>query len=337
MDAEAQFSSRRIKKNNRRISKYKGTQSFTKQKQYQRIGFSVNAMNYFGEISPTSSFVSTDIKFTRPGFSIFGSHRFAPRWSAEAAYSWGTVGGDDFNSADPNDDDAVYRYVRNLSFRNRVSELSFTVVADLYENYATYISRVGLTPYAFLGISVLYHNPQGKVDENSSLAEAGQWVKLKPLGTEGQHSDFYNNKTYSNVQISIPFGLGVRYRLNQVIDLSFQFGLRFLFFDYIDDISGGYVDLGALDSDLARAMSDRSMELTSAFNSPRDMIRVSEVTRIQTYVGVDGNTYTVFNGYGSDLHPDNIRGNKNNDDLLLYTQIRIAYIIGGSFARAKYR
>lgn len=320
------------------MSNYKGTQSFSKHKQYQKIGFSVNAMNYFGEISPTSSFASTDIKFTRPGFSVFGTHRFGPRYTVEAAFSWGTFSGSDFESADPNDDQAVYRYVRNMSFRNRVSELSFIVMADWFKNFATYISRVQLTPYAFLGVAGFHHNPQGFVNPNSGLAEAGTWVKLKPLGTEGQQSDLYANKPYSNFQFSIPFGIGARYRLNQVLDLEFQFGFRWLLFDYIDDVSGGYVDLGALDSDLARAMSDRSMELTDArTGSPRDFNRISEVTRLQTYTGVDGNTYTVFAGYGSDNHPDNIRGNKNNNDLLLYTQLRISYVLGGNFMRAKYR
>ncbi len=338
-DSYAQINRRKVKKNNKNISKYKGTRAgFTKEKQYTKVGFSVNAMNYFGEVAPTSSFVSTDIKFTRPGFTIFGSHRIGPRYTVEAAFSWGTVSSSDFKSANPDDDQAVFRYVRNLSFRNRISELSTVFIADWFENNATYISRINLTPYAFAGLSVFHHDPQARVNEESSLPEAGSWVKLKPLGTEGQFSEKYNLDTYSNWQISIPFGLGVRYRLNQVLDLSFQFGFRFLFFDYIDDISGNYVDLGELDSDLARELSDRSQEPTSAkTNDPRDMNRVAQVTSDQTYVGADGRTYDVFAGYGSDTHPDNIRGNKNNNDLILYTQFRISYIIGGSFMRAKYR
>jgi len=328
-----------IRKNNKAASKYKGTHTgFPKHKQYQQIGISLNAMNYFGEIAPTSSFVSTDIKFTRPGVSIFGSHRFGARYSVEASYSWGTFSSSDFTAADPSDTEAVYRYVRNLSFRNRIHELAGTLVADWFENHATYISRVQITPYAFVGFSVFYHDPQARVNQDSGLAEAGEWVKLRPLGTEGQLSDTYNFKQYSKVQIAIPFGIGARYRLNQVMDISFQFSLRWLFFDYIDDVSGGYVDLGALDSDLARAMSDRSQELTSAKNNElRDMNRVGQVTRNQTYIGVDGNSYDVFAGYGSDGNPNNIRGNKNNNDLLLYTQIRLSYVIGGSFMRAKYR
>jgi len=326
-----QLNRRQMKKNNKNMSRFKGRKnSFTKQKQYLSAGFSINALNYFGDIAPLSSAVSTDISFTRPGVSLWGSYRFGPRYTVE--------GGSDYSAADPNDDQSVFRYIRNLSFRNRIHELSGVLIVDYYENNASYISRVRLTPYAFIGIAGFYHNPEAKVNENSSLPEAGQWIKLKPLGTEGQKSDLYDNKTYSSFQFTIPFGIGVRYRLNQLLDVSFQFSIRYLFFDYIDDISKKYVDLGALDTDLARELSDRSQEATSAkSNGTRDFIRIDAFTSDETYVGVDNNTYDVFSGYGSDQNPNNIRGNVNNNDFLLYTQIRIGYIIGGSFRRAKYR
>jgi hypothetical protein len=139
--------------------------------------------------------------------------------------------------------------------------------------------------------------------------------------------------------VAIPFGIGVRYRVNQVLDASFQIGVRYIFFDYIDDVSGNYVDLGAFGSDeLARELSDRSRELTSARkNEARNFSIIDQYTGNQTYIGSDGNTYDVYAGYGSDTHPSNIRGNVSDNDLFVYTQIRIAYIIGGSFTRAKYR
>jgi len=335
-DSFGQLNAREIRRKNKRIGQYRGTQSFSKHFQYQSIGFAINSLTYFGEIAPTSSFSSTDINFTRPGFTIFGTHRYGPRNTIEAAFSWGTVGGDDFSSADPSDDDAVYRYIRNLSFRNRISELSVVLLWDWLPNYQTYTSKVKFTPYGYAGLGLMYHNPKTKVNENSSLAEAGQWVKLRDLGTEGQNSDIYDKKKYSPIQITIPFGLGIRYGFNQLIDFSFQAGFRWLFTDYIDDVSGGYVDLGALDSDLARAMSDRSMELTSVTGEPRDFNRISEVTNLYTYTGVDGNQYTVFVGYGNDKG-DNIRGQKNRNDIIFMAQIRITYILGGSIARAKYR
>lgn len=336
----AQLKRNTIKRNNKQASNFKGQKSrFPKHKRYATAGISVNALNYFGDITPASGALSTDVSFTRPGISIWGSYRIGVRYSLEAAYSWGTLSSSDYTSADPNNENDVFRYIRNLSFRNRINELSTVFVVDYLENNSGYISRVQLTPYGFIGVSGFLHNPQARVNENSTLAEAGQWVDLRPLGTEGQYSDDYNVSAYSKLQVAIPFGIGVRYRLNQVLDASFQIGVRYLFFDYIDDVSGNYVDLGAFGSDeLARELSDRSRELTSARkNEARDFTIIDQFTGNQTYVGSDGNTYDVYAGYGSDTHPSNIRGNTTDNDLFVYTQIRIAYIIGGSFNRAKYR
>ena len=337
-DSFGQLNAGQIRRKNRKIGQYRGSQKFGRHFQYQAIGFSVNAMNYFGEVAPRASFTSTDIKYTRPGFSIYATHRYGPRWTAEASYTWGTISADDFTATDPSIDDDLPRYIRNISFRNRISELSFSITADLKKNHATYTSRVGFTPFAFAGLALIYHNPQGKVNENSSLPEAGEWVKLRPLGTEGQYSEHYAAKPYSRLQVAIPFGIGVRYRLTSLLDLSLKVGVRWLFTDYIDDVSGSYVDLGALDSDLAKAMSDRSMETTALNGEVRDFERIMEWTNPETYVSkYDGQTYTVWNGFGSDNHSSNIRGNKNYNDIITSLQIRIAYILGGSVAKAKYR
>ncbi|UII27870.1 porin family protein [Fulvivirga maritima] len=44
---------------------------------------------------------------------------------------------------------------------------------------------------------------------------------------------------YSNVQPSIPFGLGIKYILNPKWYLGVEFGARKTFFDYLDNVSGG--------------------------------------------------------------------------------------------------
>ena len=49
----AQFNRKSIKKNNKRIASYRGKKSgFGKQNVYSGVGFSVNALNYFGDLSP---------------------------------------------------------------------------------------------------------------------------------------------------------------------------------------------------------------------------------------------------------------------------------------------
>jgi len=225
-----------------------------------------------------------------------------------------------------------FRYQRNLSFRNQIKELSVVANFDLFENSATYISRADWTPYAFLGVAVLLHNPQALAPDTdldgNPLPEAGKWVDLQPLGTEGQYAALqdtdvnFGATAYNKLQIAIPMGIGARFRLNEVFDLSVEFGFRYLFTDYIDDVSKNYVDLGVFGNDeLAKAMSYRTSEVaTPTFN----------------YTGRDGKNYDVVAGYGSES-VSNMRGNKDNKDIYMVTTFKLSYIIGKSFHKAKFR
>jgi hypothetical protein len=51
------------------------------------------------------------------------------------------------------------------------------------------------------------------------------------------------NAEYSNVQPAIPFGGGMKYVLNPKWYVSFEFGVRKTFFDYLDNISDGDLSL----------------------------------------------------------------------------------------------
>ena len=306
------------------------------------LGVSVDAINYFGDLAPKSQMASTNISLTRPAFSIYGTYRYKPNFSFRGSFSWGRITGDDFNSADPYDEDGRFRYIRNMSFRNDIKELAFVGIYDLFGNHGTFLNRVEFTPYAFAGVAVFHHNPKGKVPEldklGNPLADAGNWVPLRPLGTEGQLSEHYNVKQYSTIQPSIPFGLGIRAKLQKRLDFEFEIGYRYLFTDYIDDVSRMYVDLGALDSELARAMSDRSREPVGIIKGqPRDFEAIESTVRLITYTSpYDNQQYTVYGGYGQE-HPDNNRGMANDKDIYIVTSFKISYIISGSFKRAKFR
>ncbi len=43
---------------------------------------------------------------------------------------------------------------------------------------------------------------------------------------------------YSNVQLAIPFGAGMKYVLNPKYYISLEVGIRKTFFDYLDNVSG---------------------------------------------------------------------------------------------------
>lgn len=308
---------------------------YTINKRYTTVGLSLNAINYFGDLAPKDQIFSTDLSLTRLDLGLFAYRRLGPRLAVRGSLNWGRLKGDDFTSANPDDNLARYRYVRNLQFRNDIKELAVVGIIDFSENLATYRSRNDIVPYVFGGFAVFHHNPKAlvpAVDVNNGDApfpNAGQWVALPPLRTE--------NVSYKKIQLAIPFGGGVRFKMNERWDIAFEIGYRYLFFDYIDDVSGDYVDLGSLPNDLARALSDRSREVNAVESgNPRQTGVIPN--RMESYVSAfDGNTYTTIAGYGRDAR-DNIRGDKTDKDIYVITGFHLSYVLESSrFRRAKFR
>ena len=340
----AQINKKQIKKNNKKMSNFKGQKNDFSKKRYLYMGGGINTMNYFGDIAPKSGIFSTKISSTRPGLTGMLGYRIGPRYTIQASLSYGVLFSDDNIAADPIGDNSKYRYVRNLHFRNNIYEFSVVGIIDLYKNEGSYLSRVEITPYALIGIAGFHHNPKAKapatnVHTGAAVPEAGQWVSLRPLGTEGQYANLeptdanFGIKPYSLWQASIPFGLGLRYRLGSALDFSFDITFRYLFFDYIDDLSSNYVDLGVLDGDLAKVMSDRSREPVGAFSGDaRDLAAWPEYT----YDGRDGNAYNVTRGFGHESFYDK-RGGASDNDIYYVTSLKVSYVIGASFRRAKFR
>ena len=332
-DTFAQFDVKDIKNQNKRMAGFRGSKSkFSKSNIYNSIGFSLNALNYYGDLAPSASSFSTDISFTKPGFGISFMHRFGPRYSVTGQFMFATIKGSDSESADKTDlSNGIYRYQRNLSFRNQIKELSVVATFDLFDNQQTYMSRVKWTPYAYIGIAVFLHNPQAIAPATdltgAPLAQAGEYVDLQPLGTEGQHSTLASTdvnsgiQPYSLIQFAIPFGLGARFRLTDVLDLSADIGFRYSFTDYLDDVSANYVDLTKLSTPLAQAMSYRTNELPGYPVNAKPS-------------GIPG--VNVEAGYGSE-YPDNKRGGKKDNDVYMVTSVKLSYILNAKFHQAKFR
>jgi hypothetical protein len=319
------------KKNTSRHAKFAFKNSFKKFR-YTSLGGSISSFNYFGDLAPAPSMISTDITLTRPAVNFLVEHRKGPRFTWRAAFLYGTITGADAKSASEKNN-AHYRFTRNASFKNHIKELSVTFVFDLIRHQSMYFKRPPVNPYAFFGIAVFHHNPKAKLPatdlNGNTFTNAGQWVALKPLGTEGQYSALsstdvnYGIKPYRLIQPAIPIGGGVRLRVNNTVNIFCEASVRYLFTDYIDDVSQNYVDLGVLNDPIARALSYRGNEVTSN-NSPH------------AYEGRDGEMYSVEPGYGAE-HPSNLRGNKTDNDFLFLVSIGGSVILKGKYNRAKSR
>jgi hypothetical protein len=300
-----------------------------KRRRYFSAGGGLHFLTYFGDLAPANNFMSTDISQIKPAISAFFIYRYGPRMSLKGELTYGRLTGDDYTSADPNKPEALSRYTRNLSFRNDI--LDFSVMSQFYifKNYLDFSERKPFNIYLNGGISVFYHNPKGKVPDfkvnNERYPNSGEWVALRPLGTEGQFSEFYDIDPYSRFQFSVPVGGGFNFRLTERLDFNFEINYRFLLTDYIDDVSGKFVDLGALEGDLAKSMSDRSREeYSSMTGKERDFELILGNSNPVTYISkYDGNRYTVLTGYGQD---GGTRGGPSNDTYLV-TSFKISYIL----------
>lgn len=133
---------------------------------------------------------------------------------------------------------------RNLNFQSRIFEWEIGAQYNLFN-----LNERWWTPYVFAGIAIYHFNPYTK-------DTAGNKTFLKPLSTEGE--GFATGvKEYKLTQFSIPFGIGAEYSLNEDMRVGLEIGYRKLFTDYIDDVSGQYVN----QADLLHAKSQQAVDL----------------------------------------------------------------------------
>ena len=171
---------------------------------------------------------------------------------------------------------------------------------------------------------------QSAQDGSVAAPNAGEWVNLRPLGTEGQNLGIV--EPYKTIEFAIPVAVGAQMRIpNTQLTAGLELGFRYLFTDYIDDVSTNYVDLDRFTDPLARIMSDRS---TVPFSSKGDARDVSNLRILNTS---GAHNYFIEGNLGSGVD-GSIRGNPDDNDMIFITQIKVSYVLGGTTRkRAKYR
>ncbi|MDX5347730.1 MAG: DUF6089 family protein [Hymenobacteraceae bacterium] len=265
-----------------------------------RVGVMAGVANYYGDLAPARSFVSTYPQLTRPALGVTASKAITPKINVRAGLTWARIKGSDA-VGNASQDFSDPKKLRNLSFRNDVKELSVTGEFRPLNRGIQLKNKTVLHPYIFAGLAVFHHNP--KAYYNGGLMQEG-WYTLQPLRTEGQQDG------YGRVQMSLPFGWGLRYAYSKEIEIGFEMGWRKTFTDYLDDVSTRYADKGLLMEQSGREawiLSDRSIELKQD-NS--------------TYVGADGNPYPYYAGISSN---GAVRGNSNNKDWYIVTGLQVSY------------
>lgn len=209
------------------------------QAQDMEAGLLLGASNYSGDLSKQR----INLGETQPSIGILYRYYFSPKINIEGSLTYARVSGDDKNY-----DDDDFRRKRNLRFKSNIFEAS---VQGEY-NILPFISNTqsyNWSPYVFGGVGLFYFNPKTEFENET--------VSLADLNTEGED--------YSQIQLAIPFGLGVKYSIGNRWNIGVELGFRKLFTDYLDDVSQQYVQL---DDEKAKELQDRSDELDE-FDNPQ--------------------------------------------------------------------
>ena len=250
----------------------------TAQSKYE-FGINVGPSNFLGDLGGTQGKGQTflkdnNIEMTKLMKGLFFTYAPSPYYGIRGAINFGLLEGADSVIKGMGGLEEA-RLARNQSFRSSIFE--FNVSAEvfptaIFESDPTDVVHK-LRPYGLIGIGVFHFNPQAQYVSNNG---AKQWVDLQPLHTEGQGMPNYSDrKLYSLTQINVPYGVGVKYFLNETFNISFEVVNRLTFTDYIDDVSTKYIDpqdfynyFGASSpkAAIAAQMSNKSNVLTGNLN-----------------------------------------------------------------------
>jgi len=195
------------------------------QAQVSEIGLCGGVSFYMGDLNPSGVF-----KGSKPAGGVIYRYNINPLLAFKSTVLFGQIGASDAEYGQTAEAKA-----RNLSFVSPISEIS----AQIELNFMRLYNEAGqnaFAPYLFAGIGVFSFNPQAKASD-------GKWYDLQMLGTEGQelNQPGYDKKRYSLINLSVPFGLGMRYNFLKYYSIGVEWGMRLTFTDYIDDVSTTYV------------------------------------------------------------------------------------------------
>jgi len=223
------------------------------------LGFGIS--NFLGELGGRNQIGSPfvwDLEFsqTRPAANLGYRYYLARQQALYGQLTYGVLAGNDNLTTEE------FRNNRNLSFKSDVIEFALIYEFHLYREELGHIydlrgvkgekpTRVGF--YLFAGIGGFYFDPRTQYNNS--------WVRLKPLGTEGQGLTG-GAEEYSNIGLCIPMGIGVRKAINKQISIGINLQYTKTFTDYIDDVSGEYYDNEALRSargDIAGFLADPNL------------------------------------------------------------------------------
>lgn len=249
-----------------------------------RAGIQAGPMLYHGDLS----YQTKTIALARGGVSVFTQYHLNDHLALRLSFLQGSIQGDDRmgNLSGPN-------WTRGLSFRTTITEVNLTGRIYFLDG------KRQVRPYCFIGLGIFRFNPKADLfngdgtdlnnryffpadgtirnNQGTIIPKDGEFeTNLYDWKTEGFDNSFIRYPSrYSRTQATVPWGLGFKVSLNPYWDMSFEAGIRYLFTDYLDDVSSRYA----------------STELI-AENFPNDPVR----QQLATYISSPTGKYYSFRG-----------------------------------------
>lgn len=202
-------------------------------------------------LSGIAGFKDLEFKLTRP--TLAAGYRFYinPMFALKVDVSYGRLNGDDALTTEQ------FRQNRNLYFRSPVIELAGRFEFYPLREYFGHMYRTNgvvgkkvnhWSPYLFIGAGGAWFNPKAEYQ--------GSWVTLKPLMTEGVD--------YKKIMGVFPMGVGLKYGITKQFNIGLEIGLRYTTSDYVDDVSGLYIDHSGSDA-ITQYLADPNLGLIETY------------------------------------------------------------------------
>ena len=193
-------------------------------RQEGEFGVGIGAGHYFGDLN-----TKAHLNRPKPAATLFFRKNFGNYIALRVAGSFAQLG-----YSDVYNDHNEYMQRRNLSFNTNVWELALQGDFNFYR-FMPGEPDFRFTPYIILCASIFSYDPYAYLQDKKYY--------LRPLGTEGQGSAAYpSRKPYSSMAFAVPLGVGLKYALNERMNIGFEIVHRFTNTDYLDDVSTTFVE-----------------------------------------------------------------------------------------------
>lgn len=200
-------------------------------------GVVLGASNYYGDLSQ-----GQNTKHFHPSAGVYQRYNISDYFAWRNQFSYLYVSG----TTDGNENYEI----QDLNFQSAVYEFSSLLSFD-FHRFGTNINNRISTPYALLGLGLFRFEPRRLDAEQISLHAANTGMR---------------KSNYSRIQMSIPIGLGYKYKISQRRNrgawiVGVEAVWRKTFTDLLDDVTGTYPDF--------RAITDAQGEGSAQYSQPQ--------------------------------------------------------------------